>query len=402
MKKNKLLIICLIIIIMFTASGCWSRREINNLSIARTIAVDKEPDGKTRLTYLFAKPGAFAKMGAGAAPGEKAYFLISATGETLYDTERNISLGLSRKLFMGQNSLIIIGEEAARAGVRPITDFFTRHKDVRLTTWLLVHRGKASDLLKIDPALEKSPALEILGSINFAQRRVSKSISRNTRDFLVDLGNPGIEPVLPEIQLVPLTADEDLKAQKKAGESSQSRFRLAGTAIFNKDRLVGWLSALETKGLHFATSKQQIGIVVIKPEKDPAKKVSIEITEGNSKIKPIFSKGKVSIRIEVKVKGTLGEDIEIKNIENPEMFKKLDQHTEKVIKNLIQLALNQAQKKYKIDFFGFGQAIWRDDPKYWKEIEKDWDKIFPGLPVEIAVDAKVIRSGMFGDYFKED
>ena len=56
-------------------------------------------------------------------------------------------------------------------------------------------------------------------------------------------------------------------------------------------------------------------------------------------------------------------------------------------------ALNKAQE-LNADVFGFGEALHRKYPKQWKELEKDWDEIFPELEVEIVVETQVSRSGI--------
>jgi spore germination protein KC len=148
MKPGKFLLLIYISLTLMIVPGCWSRRELNSLSISQAIAVDLEPDGKIVLTFLFVKPDSGQKQMGGGSGSGMSYVLVSEKGETLFDTQRDIYLSLPRKLFMGQNSLVIYSEQAARAGLGPLMDLFFRHKDFRLTNYVFVTRGKASDMLK--------------------------------------------------------------------------------------------------------------------------------------------------------------------------------------------------------------------------------------------------------------
>lgn len=43
------------------------------------------------------------------------------------------------------------------------------------------------------------------------------------------------------------------------------------------------------------------------------------------------------------------------------------------------------QQSYSSDIVGFGEVLYREDYKAWKNIKDDWSTIFPELEVEIEV-----------------
>ena len=64
------------------------------------------------------------------------------------------------------------------------------------------------------------------------------------------------------------------------------------------------------------------------------------------------------------------------------------------IRSDIEAALKKGQKDLESDIFGFGFALFRKDWKLWRtEYEKNWDKIFPDVPVTINVQAKITNTG---------
>ncbi|PKM79939.1 MAG: hypothetical protein CVU89_15860 [Firmicutes bacterium HGW-Firmicutes-14] len=402
MKPGKFLLLIYISLTLMIVPGCWSRRELNSLSISQAIAVDLEPDGKIVLTFLFVKPDSGQKQMGGGSGSGMSYVLVSEKGETLFDTQRDIYLSLPRKLFMGQNSLVIYSEQAARAGLGPLMDLFFRHKDFRLTNYVFVTRGKASDMLKFQPNLESNPVREIFGAITYAHMRVSKTIPKDIKDFLIDLGAPGIEPVLPEIELVPKLAGEELPQSGSSGgggPSQKTKLRLAGMAVFKEDKFVDWLSPDETRALHFAVAMGHLGIEIIPGPSD--KKLAVEIIGGTSKIKPIVKNGRLFIRIESTSAANIGETMGVKGIDNPDLINELNKETENVIRERIEKLVKKAQKEYRSDFMGFGSAIWREMPQYWKEIENEWDELFTEIPVEVVVKVDIKGIGMASDYSNE-
>ena len=55
--------------------------------------------------------------------------------------------------------------------------------------------------------------------------------------------------------------------------------------------------------------------------------------------------------------------------------------------------MDKAQRQYRSDIFGFGEVIHREDAKYWKKIQGEWDEVFPHVPVVVEVDLQIRRTG---------
>lgn len=111
--------------------------------------------------------------------------------------------------------------------------------------------------------------------------------------------------------------------------------------------------------------------------------------------------GKLSIRIEITSVGNIGESMGVRGIDNPDFVSMLNKQTEKVIKERVEQLVEKAQKEYRSDFIGFGNAIWQEEPKIWKEVENQWDETFTKIPVEVAVRVDIKGIGMSSDYISE-
>lgn len=48
----------------------------------------------------------------------------------------------------------------------------------------------------------------------------------------------------------------------------------------------------------------------------------------------------------------------------------IEKKEEEKIEEIMKMAVRKAQKSYKADIFGFGEAIHRADPRTWKSIKK--------------------------------
>lgn len=73
--------------------------------------------------------------------------------------------------------------------------------------------------------------------------------------------------------------------------------------------------------------------------------------------------------------------------------KKDRKKTEEEIKQEVEKVLSNVQQDYRVDAFGFGKALYRDDYKNWKKIKKHWKETFTELPIKTTVDVKIRRTG---------
>ena len=60
-------------------------------------------------------------------------------------------------------------------------------------------------------------------------------------------------------------------------------------------------------------------------------------------------------------------------------------------------------KENKTDVFGFGNMIYKKNPKYFKEIENIWDdELFLNIDVEYDIDLKLEAKGNINNYMEEN
>ncbi|HHY80766.1 MAG TPA: Ger(x)C family spore germination protein, partial [Thermoanaerobacter sp.] len=104
--------------------------------------------------------------------------------------------------------------------------------------------------------------------------------------------------------------------------------------------------------------------------------------------------GDISFDIKVNVEAYLNEQETKYELTEPENLEKLQTMVSKKIKTAIEHALFILQKKYNVDVVGFVDILHKRNPALWKEVEKDWDKIYPDVKFNVAVKSVIKRSGL--------
>lgn len=306
---------------------------------------------------------------------------MTSTGYTVLDAARNAIMQSDRRLFFPQSKIIIIGEEMARTGIASLLDFFDRDPEPRRLAWVLVSKGKASEIIHAKHPQEKIPARAIEGMVESSSVS-SMAVKVNLNDLLKSISLPTTDPITGRIELI------------NSDDGERKNIKVTGAAVFKTDKLIGFLDCPETRGLNWVLGKVASGIIVVKSPKEESKNVSLEIIRANSKITPEIQDGEVTITVEIKEEGNLAEQMSDVELTNVEMFTILEQRQAQVIKNEIESVLNKAQKEWEVDIFGFGEAVHRKYPREWKELKGKWRDTFPEIKVQVKVDAQLRTGGL--------
>lgn len=370
--------LCIYLIINLT--GCWNSRELNTLAIVMGTGIDisEEPD-KVQLTLQIAKPSEM-KSSKGEGGGEgKAYFNFTIEEDTVFNAIRGATHEVSRKLFYPHNQIIIISEEIAKGDVQKYFDFFIRDHETRTTSWVLISKGRAEEVLNVKPKQEKIPALEI-SRLVLAQGATSESSITALREFAVKTMSKTTAPVAPIIEV--------------KGEGGNKSINISGTAVFKGWKLAGELDKKESRGLLWVIGKVKSGIVTVNYP-DETSRVSLEIIKASSKITPVINGDNIKFRINIKEEGNLGEEDGYENLTLPARIAALEKKKEMAIKNEVMAAFNRS-KELNADIFGFGEIIHQRKPKEWENLENRWDEVFPEIQLEVNVEAKLRLTGRIG------
>ncbi|RNB85965.1 Ger(x)C family spore germination protein [Brevibacillus fluminis] len=387
--RKKGLFLGLLCLLLFV-SGCWNRRELNELAIAVALAIDK--DGKDyKVSVQVVNPGAVAAKG-----GNNSYLPVTfyqQSGGTIFEALRKMTSVSPRKIYLSHLRMLIISEELARNGIGKVLDLVLRDQEVRSDFYVVIAKEeqKAEDTLKILTTIEKIPAIKLFSSLEASQKAWAPTSAITLFDLASTLAEEGKQPVLTGLELRHLNKQGETRANI---DSIQPITTLAysGLGVFRRDKLIGWLNEEQSKGYNYITNQVKSTIGEIKCPKGGI--MGLEVIRSQAKIKGKFVKGQPEITIQVRAEDNVGE-VECKvDLMDPKVIAELEQSAEKQFEQLIMSTISSVQKKYQADIFGFGSALHRADPKAWKKIRKDWEtKYFPKLKVNIKADIHIRRLG---------
>ncbi len=370
----------LILALMISMGGCWDRNELNSLAITTGAAFDKsESPDSVALTAQVINLDTLAPAAVQSAISKPPYWNIKTTGRTVFDCIRNASQQSPHKLYWAHNQIIVFSEDLARDnGVQEYFDFFLRDAEPRISIWVLVSKGQASDILEMDSKLAPIPAINITRLIE-NRRFTGKAAAVDMYEFSNRVLSEATAPVMSIIELI--------------GENDEKIPLLSGTAVFNQDmKMTGTLNEQETRGMLWVIDQFESGLLIIEAPGGQGQ-LGLEILNSSGQIKPEISDGQLKIKIKIRASASLGDADCFVDVLDDNTWDSINNRQAEAIRQDILLSLEQA-RKLKADIFGFGDAVYKKYPREWKDIKPNWEEIFPALEVEIEVQTTLLRPNM--------
>ena len=244
-------------------------------------------------------------------------------------------------------------------------------------------KGKASEIIKSTPNFESISSEETK-----ELAKLSVGLKITVMDFLNMLLTDGLEPIAPQFTLESIEVNTKNKSKKTQA--------INGAAVFNNDKLVGWMDEGEIRGILWLRNAIKEGVITIKiPDENGGGRVSLEIVRTKAKIIPTHKKGEIKLKVKVTSEMNVIENDSKLKLSEQKILEDLQKKIAKKINKRIQVAVAIAQKQYQSDIFGFGQAIYKKYPKEWNtQYKNKWEQEFPQLEVSINSQVFVRRIGL--------
>ncbi len=300
---------------------------------------------------------------------------IRDTDKSVLSLLRKLTHKLSRRLYFPHNQILIFSSDLARADISEGLDAFLRDYESRMNIYILVSRGKASEILEEEEVLEKTPAIHI-ARIMENQESSSETVVVTLRDFAIAMLSGSMAPVAPMIELY----EEDGK--KKA--------KIEGTAIFKRGKMVGEFDKAQTRGIMLLTGKAEAGVMTVGTQWGD---VVLEFMHTQSRLTPVLSEdGSIRMALELNIDGYIESNetyVDMSKPDKVEMLKKLATET---IRADIGNSLAKA-RSLGADVYGFGEAIRRDYPQEWEKLKNSWNQAFAGIELDVNVEIELRSTG---------
>ncbi|MEC0167315.1 Ger(x)C family spore germination protein [Paenibacillus graminis] len=400
-KSRTLSILLLALLAPLLLSGCWERRELNEMAFVLALGLDKAESGY-RVTMQVVIPSAISSQTVGGSGGGGVPVVVSSFNvPTIYEADRKYSLLSSRSGYKGHIRALVIGEELARAGIAETLDVLNRSREPRNDYYVMVAKDTtAEEVLKVLTPLDKLPANKLFSAMDKAYKESARIVAVPLNAFIENLISEGINPVLAGVEVTG-DAKEGGKKSNLDESTPKATMRYHSVALFKKDKMIGWLNDNETIGYNYITDK------VVKASGpipgDDGRPIVIEALHTSTKRKVKIIGGEPHIYIHVQAECNIEEVQSRDNLESEKVITELVKKTEERIISRMESAVKQVNKDYNVDIMGFGQMIYRAEPQAWARLQqRKGDDYLKSLPIHYSASVSITRIGVTDNSFIKD
>ncbi|GAB6255322.1 Ger(x)C family spore germination protein [Peribacillus sp. NPDC055009] len=383
--------ICLLI------SGCSNYRELNELGVIIAMGIDHndDPDNPYKVTYQVINPSGLAQT---STSGDKGLAVINytVTAKTLVEAFGKASAIIPRENNISHLSMIIIGEKLARNGLDLLFDTVDRGKNQRVSVPIYIARGKTAEyMLGVIEPLENTPGKNIISTTKSEQNDYGTTNDALLYEVISALMSEGKDVSLPGISI-----RNDSKKAKEISNfetTAPAYVEAKGLALFRKGKMVKWLDGESARGVQFVTSElKRTEVVMPCSEKGSA---TITVIRAKSKMKTKIKNEKPVIQSNLNVMGEMMQTSCELDLSDPKLLIEFEKKVENDLKKQIKKTISITQKE-RSDIFGFGDALSRTNPDYWRKHKNNWDDLFSEAEISMKVNVDIINSGMRMEPYK--
>ncbi|MGG3495728.1 Ger(x)C family spore germination protein [Peribacillus simplex] len=394
MNRKRLVLLWMMLIATIFTSGCWDKRELNEMAIVSAVGLDKNKEGKIVGTFQIINPSNVAGALQGGGGTNPPISIYRATGDNVLELDSSATTKISRDMYFAHANLVVIGEELAKEeGLNYIFDAFERSPEFRATTRIVISRGvKAKDIIETLTAIDKVSAEKIIRTIEVTEKNQGENISINLQEVIKNLLSTGKEPIISGFTVRGDTGKED-KMENTQSSEIKANPNAAGIGVFKDGKLIDWLDGDKAIGAMWVLDRIESTNLNIDWE-DKKDAVTYQVIRQKTNVSVKMENGKPKVFIKVRAEGDIREVNVPLNLTDTHVLIDIEKKLAKKLKKEMEDAVVRAQEN-KSDIFGFGEIMHENHPKEWKKIEKNWDDVsFPKLEVDVQAETFIRRTGL--------
>lgn len=380
MRKTILCIFSLIIIMALIGCdrGITDYKDIDDIIFAKVLAVDKLSTDSDNVRITIAYQTSKSDEQSNSASDKRQSAEITSEGKTIFEAVRNFDSFSNKKIFLGQVDFVLFSEDVAKDGLLKYMDFFARYEDVNLNMDTFIVKGTTAKNLLDTASKSDYFVSEYLKAMIKNSKYLSISSEVKLKDIVRTLDKDYISAYLPSLRL-----KESLNIDR--GKDVE----MDGYAIFNGEKLAGYLNGKEARGFNWITDKVISGVILVKGR--DGKDISLEIHSSETKILPVFYNNNLSVTIYVDMSSNISEQTSPEDIYNEQMLEYLKKQQEQIIEQEIEQTLILA-KEMHADAFGIGDSVYHKHPVKWQILKNNWIDTFAKQVINVKVTSEIKRT----------
>jgi spore germination protein KC len=393
MRRNRYLIIVLLLFVTPLLTSCWDRYEVEDISFLVSMGIDKGTKFKYIITVSIAIPENFAKDSSG-----KKYLVTSVEAPTISAALTLFGTYAGRRVSLQHTKALFMGEALARESGLNTMDEFLRLHQARRSTLYFVTKGKAVDFLnQVESKINTDPERLVEG-LNYASRNtgVLPSISQ-IQTFVTTVNMGYVQPMTYYAAIHEGGAPPENYLEVEAGKLSREggpNAEVLGAAAFRKDKMVGVLTALDVRLILMVQNRFRSGFTSFRDPKDSTDSFTLDVrTARPTRVQADVKQQRPQLNIHVDLEGELVAIQSGIDYTDPKMQGVIEQAAARNATDEFDRLIKKTQA-WDTDVLGFGNTVVKAFPTVAAWNQYDWPSKYKDAEIKFDVSFKLRRFGL--------
>ena len=408
-----IIIFCTIFIFTYAFSASYNSQNIDRLDYVIAIGIDKSPDNTNlQVSFEFTDLGAFSESDS--EQGSKP-IIDTVVAPSISESINLMNAYAGKQVNLSHCKVVVFSEDVARDGILEEVTYLMNSPQIRPTTNIIIASDKAKDYIEnstssLEGILTKyydlfptsaeytgytsnillsrfyqnltsdeSGAIAILGT-------KSKSAKKNSSSQEEDTSNSTKQEVSNNTSLESIATGENIVEGDRGTEN-------IGLAVFNKDKYIGNLSAIETLCYTLIEEEVDNFSVCIDHPTNPDKKIDVSVSslEPNN-VKVDISKDNpiITIKLNLTAKALTGQNS--LDFSDKDTLNSVNSALKEFLTSKMKNFLYKTSKEYGCDINGFYRLVKQKFLTIPEYDNYNWEEMYKKADFNVEIDSDVISS----------
>ena len=408
-----IIIFCTIFIFTYAFSASYNSQNIDRLDYIIAIGIDKSPDNTNlQVSFEFTDLGAFSESDS--EQGSKP-IIDTVVAPSISESINLMNAYAGKQVNLSHCKVVVFSEDVARDGILEEVTYLMNSPQIRPTTNIIIASDKAKDYIEnstssLEGILTKyydlfptsaeytgytsnillsrfyqnltsdeSGAVAILGT-------KSKSAKKNSSSQEEDTSNSTKQEVSNNTSLESIATGENIVEGDRGTEN-------IGLAVFNKDKYIGNLSAIETLCYTLIEEEVDNFSVCIDHPTNPDKKIDVSVSslEPNN-VKVDISKDNpiITIKLNLTAKALTGQNS--LDFSDKDTLNSVNSALKEFLTSKMKNFLYKTSKEYGCDINGFYRLVKQKFLTIPEYDNYNWEEMYKKADFNVEINSDVISS----------
>jgi spore germination protein KC len=318
-----------------------------------------------------------------------------------------LNLSANRQISLFHTKMLVFSEEYAREGVIRYLDPLSRFREVRESMRVVVCQGTAEEFIKESKAVVGKNISKELELSFFQASNTAYFPDVFFYKFHIAILSPYGQPVaiyagvndFEQESREPKTETAGLRTEQSIPPGSIPRTggdkgEFFGTAVFDGDKMVGYLDQNETRFYQMVIGGFKWGLFTLPDKKSPGNIYVLEVKEVKKpQVKVTLREGKPIIDLKLAIEADISSMQSERKYEDIESFRELESETVAYFQEGIKKTITKSQREMNSDIFFFGKKAARNFRTIQEMEDYNWLKRYSEAEVKVEVDLNLRRTG---------